>query len=134
MLADLKLPAILNYKAIAKKHGVVYTTLIRQYIRKTVPNQDAITEYKQVLNASQESLLLGHIECLLTHGIPSTSAIVKNFAEKIYECQLGKCWTMQFFHHHEIHLKTIYLKNIHILQKKSEYIPYFKLFYELLYK
>ena len=33
-----------------------------------------------------------------------------------------------------MHLKTMYLRNIDSLRKKSEYAPYFRLFYELVCK
>ena len=44
-LADLESQAVPNYKATAKKHGVVRTTLMRRYTGKTVSNQEATTEY-----------------------------------------------------------------------------------------
>ena len=127
-LADLELQAVPNYKATAKKHGVVRTTLMR------VSNQEATTEHRQALNASQEDVLLRHIQRLVTSGTPPTPAIVKNFAEEIYEGRLGKCWTTRFIHRHEIYLKTMYLRNIDSLRKKSEYALYFRLFYDLVCK
>ena len=133
-LADLESQAVPNYKATAKKYGVVRTTLMRRYTGKTVSNQEATTEHRQALNASQENVLLGHIQRLVTRGTPPTPAIVKNFAEEIYGGRLGKCWTTRFIHRHEIHLKTMYLRNIDSLRKKSEYAPYFRLFYDLVCK
>ena len=133
-LADLESQAVPNYTATAKKYGAVRTTLLRRYTGKTVSNQEAITEHRQALNASQENVLLGHIQRLVTRGTPSTPAIVKNFAEEIYGGRLEKCWKTRFIHRHEIYLKTMYLRNIDSLQKKSEYTPYFRLFYDLVCK
>ena len=73
-LADLELQAVPNYKATAKKHGVVRTTLMRRYTGKTVSNQEATTKHRQALNASQEDVLLGHIQRLVTRGTPPTPA------------------------------------------------------------
>ncbi len=53
-LADLKLQVVPNYSATAKKHGVVRTTLMRRYTRKTVSNHEATMEHRQVLNATQK--------------------------------------------------------------------------------
>ena len=133
-LADLESQAIPNYSATAKRHGVVRTTLMRRFTGKTVSNHEATTEHRQALNAIQENMLLGHIQRLVTRGTPPTPAIVRNFAEEIYGSRLGRCWTTRFIHRHEIHLKTMYLRNIDSLRKKSEYAPYFRLFYDLVCK
>ncbi len=44
-LANLELQEVLNYSTIAKKHGVVRTTLMRRFIGKTVSYCKANTEY-----------------------------------------------------------------------------------------
>ncbi len=108
--------------------------LMRRFTRKTVSNYEATTEHRQALNTIQENMLLGHIQQLVTRGIPPTPAIVRNFAEEIYGGRLRRCWTTRFIHRHKIYLKTMYLWNIDSLRKKSEYAPYFRLFYNLVYK
>ena len=108
-LADLKSQVVPNYKATAKRHGVV---LMRRYTGKTVLNYEATTEHRQALNASQEYVLLAHIQRLVTRDTPPIPAIVKNFAEEIYGGRLGRCGPTRFIHRHKIHLKTKYLRNI----------------------
>lgn len=49
-LADLESRTIWNYNATTKRYGVVCTTLMRRFIRKTVSNYEAITEHRQALN------------------------------------------------------------------------------------
>ncbi len=73
--ADLESQAIPNYSATAKRHGVVRTTLMRRYTGKTVSNHEATTEHRQALNATQENILLGHIQRLVTRDTPPTPAI-----------------------------------------------------------
>ncbi len=133
-LADLESQLVPNHSVTAKKHGVVRTTLMRRYIGKTVSNHEVTTEHRQALNATQEKILLEHVQWLVTRGTPSTPAIVRNFAEEIYRGRLRKCWTTRFIHRHEMHLKKKYLRNIDSLRKKSEYAPYFRLFYKLVCK
>lgn len=133
-LADLELQAILNYIATAKKHGVVCTTLMRRYTGKKVSNHEATMEHRQALNETQEDVFLGQIQRLVTRDTSPTPAIVRNFAEKMFKSRLGRCWTTQFIHCHEIYLKIMYLRNIDSLRKKSEYAPYFRLFYDLVCK
>lgn len=88
--ADLELQTVPNYKATAKKYGVVRTTLMKRYTEKTVSNQEATTAYRQTLNARQKNVLLGHIQRLVTRGTPPTPTIVKNFAKEIYGDWLRK--------------------------------------------
>ncbi len=92
-LADLKLQVVLNYSTTVQKHGVVRTTLMRRYTRKTVSNHEATTEHRQALNATQEKVLLKHVQRLVNRGTPPTPAIVRNFAEEIDGGRLGRCWT-----------------------------------------
>ena len=133
-LADLESQVVPNYGATAKKHEVVRTKLMRRYTGKAVSNHEETTEHRQTLNATQEKVLLEHVQRLVTRGTPPTPAIVQNFAEEIYGGCLGRCWTTQFIHRHEMDLKTMYLRNIDSLWKKSEHAPYFRLFYELVHK
>ena len=58
-LTILESQLVPNYKATAKKHGVVCKILMRRSKGKTVSNQEAITEHRQALNAGQENVLLG---------------------------------------------------------------------------
>ena len=81
-LADLESQAVPNYKATAKKYEVVRTTLMRRYTGKTVSNQEATTEHRQALNASQEDVLLGHIQRLVTRDTPPTLAILKTLLKR----------------------------------------------------
>ncbi len=90
-LADLELQVVPNYKANAKKHEVVRTTLIRRYKGKTASNHEATTEHRQALNSTSGKVLLENAHRLVTGGTPSTLAIVRNFAEEIYGDLLGKC-------------------------------------------
>ena len=130
-LADLESQEVPNYSTTAKKHGVVRTTLMRQFTGKTLSNYEANTEYRQALNIAQEKVLLGHIQRLVTRDTPPTPMLVRNFAEEIHGSRLGKNWITRFIQSHLVHLKTLYLRNIDNLRKKAEYAPYFRLFYEL---
>lgn len=53
-LADSELQVVPNYSTTAKKHEVVYTTLMRRYIGKTVSNYEATTKYRQAFYATQK--------------------------------------------------------------------------------
>lgn len=61
MLVDLELQKVSNYAITTKIHEVVYITLIKQFISKTVSNNKTNTKSQQLLNFSQEKVLLGYI-------------------------------------------------------------------------
>lgn len=90
-LADLESQVVPNYSANEKRHWVVRTTLTRRYTGKTGSNDEAATEHRQALNATQENILLGQTQRLVTRGTPPTLAIVRNYAEEMYGGRLGRC-------------------------------------------
>jgi hypothetical protein len=60
-----------------------------------------------------------------------TSHIVKNLAEEIRRCKVGKNWVSQFVKRHKDRLKSLYLRNIDNIRVGAEYALMFKLFYEI---
>lgn len=62
ILIDLKLQVVLNYNATTKKHEEVHIMLMKRYIRKTISNHEAATEYQQALNAIQEKVLVEYVQ------------------------------------------------------------------------
>lgn len=80
-LAGLESQVVSNYPTTAKKHGVVRAPLLGRFTGKTDLKYEATTEHRQALNIAQEEVLLGHIQRLVTRGIPSTPTFVRNFAE-----------------------------------------------------
>jgi hypothetical protein len=65
--------------------------------------------------------------------MPPTSAIVKNLAEEIRGCAVGKNWVSQFVKRHQDVLKSLYLRNIDNLRVGAEYAPMIKLFFDLVW-
>ncbi|PMD51091.1 uncharacterized protein K444DRAFT_546312, partial [Hyaloscypha bicolor E] len=65
------------------------------------------------------------INTLTNQGIPLTSHIIKNLAEKIKGGPLGKNWVSQFVKYYSIRLKSLYLRNIDNLRTSANVIYYF---------
>jgi hypothetical protein len=63
--------------------------------------------------------------------MPPTSQMVKNFAEEIIGCAVGKNWARDFFKRHQSVLKSLYLHNIDNQHIKGEYAPAYRLFFTL---
>jgi len=63
--------------------------------------------------------------------MPPTTVIVKNLAEEIRGCAVGKNWTASFVDRHKHELKSLYLKSIDNQRVKGEYPPAYELFYQL---
>jgi hypothetical protein len=63
--------------------------------------------------------------------MPPTSAIIRNLAEEIRGSAVGKNWIASFVHHHHTELKSVYLTGIDLKCVKNEYLPTYKLFYDL---
>ncbi|RFU25688.1 hypothetical protein B7463_g10650, partial [Scytalidium lignicola] len=84
-IADLKSQKKPNFSATAKIYGLERTTLAKQYKGQHTSMKTAMSTHKQRLNNAQESVLIKHINYLTNRGIPLTSQIVHNMAEKIIQ-------------------------------------------------
>ena len=120
-----------NVSEIARKFGLVKSTLRRRYRGKTVSRHEINSEYKQRLNCIQEEALIAQINRLTDRGIPPTSQLVRNFAQEMIGDSVGKNWTGDFVKRHKDRLKSLYLRNIDSQRTRSEYLPVFQLFYDL---
>ena len=130
-LEDLTLQDAPNVNATAKKYNIVESTLRRRWKGGSVSRMEANSIYRQKLTNAQEASLIQTINRLTDRGIPPTGRIVRNLAEEIVEGSVGKNWTKDFVRRHSDDLKSLYLQNIDKQRSKSEYIPLYKQFYDL---
>ncbi|KAF8852747.1 hypothetical protein BDZ45DRAFT_97124 [Acephala macrosclerotiorum] len=72
-----------NYSAIAKKHSLKRTTLMRRHLSKTVSRREAIYFYYSLLSRAQKEALIKQINKLTVRSLPPTIQIVTNLVEKI---------------------------------------------------
>jgi carboxypeptidase C (cathepsin A) len=79
-----------NYAAAARLYKLASSTLARRYQGISVSRAEATSTHHQRLNNVQEDTLLGYINALTDHYIPSTTQIVKNLAEGIIGGELGQ--------------------------------------------
>src|SRR4051812_47273987 len=119
-LADLASQDKPNYRATAKKHSVVYTTLRRRHLGLQQSRQAAASEHRKNLTDVQEEVLVKHINMLSDRGIPPTAQIVKNLAEELIGHEVGKNWTAKFVRRHNTKLKSLYLRTMDNQRVKAE--------------
>jgi hypothetical protein len=130
-IADLETQERPNIKATAEKYEVERKTLENRWKGKSVSMEEAVSTYRQCLTNSQEKALIAIINDLTDRNMPPTTAIVKNLAEEIRGCAVGKNWTASFVKRHKNVLKSLYLKSIDNKRVKGEYLPVYKHFFDL---
>jgi hypothetical protein len=79
-----------NYTEITRKHTLERTTLICQYINKTVSPRETTYLYYALLTRTQKKALISQINKLLVYGLPPTSAIVTNLIKEILRKEINK--------------------------------------------
>ena len=121
----------LDYVAIARHFDVCRSTLSRRHRGVTRPREQFLSESIQRLNNNQEKILLDTINRYTERNIPPTAQMVTNFAEEILQSSVGKNWTSQFVYRHRKALKSVYLRNIDKERVKSEYLPSYEYYFEL---
>jgi hypothetical protein len=130
-IADLESQKCPNIKATPEKYDVERKTLENRWKGKSVSHEEASSTYRQCLTSSQERALVQLINRLTDRNMPPITAIVKNLAEEIRGCAIGKNWTASFVDCHKHELKCLYLKSIDNKRIKGEYDPAYELFYKL---
>jgi hypothetical protein len=130
-LAEIELSKDPNYREIARRFNLTYTTLLRHAKGITRSRTEFQSEINQNLNDTQERILIKQINRLTDRDIPPISRIVKNFTEKMIGREVGKNWVSDFCKWHSSELKSLYLCNIENLCVKGEFGPIYKLFYDL---
>ena len=130
-IADFESQEQPNVKATAEKYDVARKTLEDRWKGKSVSMKEAVSMYRQCLTNSQERALVQLINKLTDRRMPPTTAIVKNLAEEIRGCAVGKNWTASFVHRHKHELKSAYLKSIDNKRVKREFPPAYEVFYQL---
>lgn len=91
------------YSKIAKKYGVVRSTLTRRHkavsTSKTTKNIS-----QQKLNPQQERELVGYIAELNSRSLPTTRELIQNIASKVAKSPVSESWVTRFINRHSIHL------------------------------
>ena len=128
-ITDLESQEKPNVKATAEKYDVARKTLEDQWKGKSVSIKKAVSIYRQCLTNSQERALVQLINKLTDRRMPPTTAIVKNLAEEIRGCAIGKNWTASFVHRYKHELKSVYLKGMDNKRVKGEFPSVYKVFY-----
>ena len=130
-LAECDVELAPNYSAIAKKHSLERTTLMRRHLGKTVSRREATYLYHSLLSRAQEEALIKQINKLTVRGLPPTTQIVTNLAEEIIGREVHKNWTARFVARHKNRFKSKYLRNIDNTRVKAEYGPMIAEFFKL---
>ncbi len=89
-LAELEASSKPNYTEIAEKYKLGCHALSQCHQGKTTSRVDYFSNQRQCLTNIQEEILIDQISCLTNQGMPLTSQMVKNFAEEIIGCAVGK--------------------------------------------
>ena len=77
------------YTRIAKKHGVVRSTLTRRHQGNTRP-RDEVSADQQNINPQQEEDLVRYIEELTERRLPPTRDMIQNFASSVAQKEVSE--------------------------------------------
>ena len=105
-IANSKAP---NYRAIARKHNIVPSTLNRRARGVTVSRAAATEISKRLLTNAQEEVILQKMERLSNKGIYLAPRIIRNSVQAIVGHPIGKNWVTDFQDRHEERIKSINL-------------------------
>jgi hypothetical protein len=130
-IADLRTQDRPNVQATAEKYDVARKTLDDRWKGKSVSMRECVSTHRQCLTDAQEKALISIINDLTNRNMPPTSAIVKNLAQEIRGCDVGKNWTASFVRRNQEALKSQYLTNIDNKRVHGEHPEAYQSFYKL---
>ena len=130
-ITDLESQEVLNVKATAKRHNIKRKTLENHQKSRLISIEESISIYYQCLTNSQERALIQLINKLTNYRMSLTTTIIKNLTEEIRGYTIEKNQAVSFVYRHKNKLKSLYLKSINNKYTKGEFVPAYKLFYEL---
>ena len=117
-----------TFQAIAKKYGVVRSTLQRRHRAETQPRTTKAIN-QRVLSPMQEEELVKWIQKMNERHIPPRYNLVRNWASTIAQKEVGKNWVFGFLKRHRDRLVAKQTnamdRNRHQADSKVKYEAYF---------
>ena len=110
-IIELKSSSTPCVAAVARKYGLVTSTLRRRWKGVTISRGQAI-EDSRFLNSKQEQQLLLHIRQLYDRCLPPTPAIMTNIAAQLGAKTPGHNWCSRFVQRHKSELDSRYLDGL----------------------
>jgi Tc5 transposase DNA-binding domain/DDE superfamily endonuclease len=121
-----------SYMAIAKKYGVVRTTLMRRHKGITASRTTRISN-TQKLNPQQEAELVKYIEGLTARRLQPTREMVRNFASAIAKQDVGKNWVTRFIARHKNNIESHWTAGMDRDRHRADSGHKYQLFFQLLH-
>jgi hypothetical protein len=121
------------YTRIAKKYGVVRSTLTRRHRAETRPRNEVSTE-QQNLNPQQEKDLVGYIEELSERRLQPTRQMIRNFMSSVAQKEVSESAVTRFINKHHDQLTSQWNSAMdsvrHNADSAAKYEQYFKLLHD----
>jgi hypothetical protein len=119
-----------TYTEIAKKYGVVRSTLTRRHQGQNASRAIG-GQKRQLLYPQQEQELIAYINQLTDRGLPPTQPMIRNFASQIAKKEVGLNWASRFVQRYPDQLTSRWATALdncrHKADSRSKYSLYFSL-------
>jgi transposase-like protein len=120
-----------SYRALAKKYGVVRSTLTRRHQALTT-TRAASALNRRKLHPDQERALVRYIEKLTERRIPPTRAMIQNFASEIAKEPVSESWVTRFINQYSDQLISRWVTGMDRDRHNADSASKYKLYFELL--
>jgi hypothetical protein len=120
-----------SYATMARKYGVVRTTLMCRHKGITASRTTRIS-HTQKLNPQQEEELIKYIEGLTACRLQPTREMVQNFASGIAKEDVGKNWVNRFITRHKKDVKSHWTTAMDQNRHQANLELKYRLFFQLL--
>ena len=116
---------------IAKKHGVVRSTLTRRYRHETESRASKHIK-QQALTPHEEADLVDYIEELTRQYLPPTREMIQNFASAMADNPVSESWVTRFLHRHSDQLSPQWTTTMAAERHAADSGEKYKLYFDML--
>ena len=119
--------------AVARKYGLVTSTLRRRW-KGMASSRDQAIEDSRFLNSQQEQQLLSHIKQLCDRCLPPTPAIMADIAAQLGGKAPGHNWCSRFVQRHKTELDSRYLDSLDLNRHEADSVASFERYFSVVGK
>ena len=123
----------INYAQISKQFECDRSALSKRH-RGITGSRHAQYQKQRNLNDQQEKSLIKYIDGLCARGLIPSRRMIQNFAQEIYQKEIGNRWVERFLHRHQSKLVSKWTMGLDHNRSRADSAFKYSLYFELLKK
>jgi transposase-like protein len=122
-----------SYESVAKKFGVVASTLRRRH-KGGQGSRAAKNINQRALSPQQEKVLVKHIEALTARRLPPTRDMIRNFASVIAKKDVSEAWVTRFINRNKDTVIPKWTSAMDAVRHNADSYTKYRMYFDLIHE